>query len=74
MTVANLQHSYDAYLFKRLVVGLQGDKSLYLTTADVQAALDERTVLLSYYLGASADGRMIIITVQHMRVRAIMIS
>lgn len=56
--LANLQRSYDAHVSERLLSGVAGSEGLYLTTADVQAALDERTVLLNFYLGASPDGRI----------------
>lgn len=56
--LANLQHSYDAKLNERLLADVPGQEALYLTTADVQTALDDRTVLLNFYLGASAAGNI----------------
>jgi CHAT domain-containing protein len=56
--LVNLQHSYDAHLNERLLSGIPSQESLYLSTQDVQDALDQRTVLLNFYLGASVDGRI----------------
>ena len=56
--LANLQQTFDAYIFRRATEKLPPRKSLYLTTADVQAAIEPHTVVLNYFLGATADGRV----------------
>jgi CHAT domain-containing protein len=56
--LTNLKHRYDMHLTGRLYAARAGTERLYLSAADVQAALDERTVLLDFYLGATDDGRM----------------
>ena len=50
----NLQNSFDTYLNERLLFQ-NGDEASYLTPAQVMDALDERTVLISYYIGQTAD-------------------
>ena len=54
--LANLQQNYDAYFNDRLLAGAEWNMSTYLTTSDVQAGLDNRTVLLDYYLGRAPNG------------------
>jgi CHAT domain-containing protein len=56
--LANLQHRFDASLDKTLVAQATDADLLYVTTEDIQAALDERTVLLDYYLGMAPNGNM----------------
>ena len=58
----NLQHSYDVHLNERILTGAEGDEALYLPVPDLQDALDERTVLLIFYLGASSDGQIAVYT------------
>jgi hypothetical protein len=56
--LANMQHQYDSHLNERLLAAVPSQESLYLSTEHVQAALDERTVLLHFYLGATQDARV----------------
>jgi hypothetical protein len=55
--LANLRHRYDAHLMENLLAGARGRGEFYFTTDQMRAALDERTVLLDYYLGPTADGQ-----------------
>ena len=50
----NRRRAFDDRLNRRLV----GDRSAsrYLTSDDIQSALDDRTVLLDYFLGMSSEG------------------
>jgi CHAT domain-containing protein len=54
--LVNLQHRYDAHVNSRLLGSASADDPLFLTTAEVQATLGERTVILYFYEGATADG------------------
>jgi hypothetical protein len=56
--LANLQLRYDSHLNERLLAVAPSQELLYLSTEDVRAALDDRTVLLDFYLGATQDGRI----------------
>jgi CHAT domain-containing protein len=56
--LANLQHRFDASLDQALVAQATDSDILYVTAEDIQAALDERTVLLNYYLGAAPNGNV----------------
>jgi CHAT domain-containing protein len=53
-----LRRSYDEHLWEALLDGAAVDEALWLDVADLQAALDDRTALLSYFVGARpADGQ-----------------
>jgi hypothetical protein len=56
--LANLQHAYDDHLASVLLGSVEADLDLDLplTFASTQVALDERTVLLSYFLGTNPGG------------------
>ena len=56
----NLQESYDSHLTSRLCASSDFSRSLLPTDEQIQAALDERTVLVDYFLGASPNGNMAI--------------
>lgn len=54
----NLQQKYDVHLIERILSDTRGDEALYFSSMDIQAALDDRSVLLIFYLGATRDGRI----------------
>ena len=56
--VENLQHRYDALVNRRLQSNLNIGIDFFLTPDDIRAALDERSVLMSYYVGASPKGAL----------------
>lgn len=49
----NRRQAYDLQLNKSLLSSMARDEALYLKLSEVQAALDSRTVLAYFYLGAS---------------------
>ena len=56
--LANLQHAYDQHFTARLMAEVPIDEPPYASIDAIQASLDERTVLLNYYLGATPDKRL----------------
>jgi hypothetical protein len=54
--LANLEKTYDEYLQGRLLAGAGSDEVLYFSSRDIQSAIDQRTVILDYYLGATSKG------------------
>ena len=63
---------YDAHLWDELLAGAVSDEALWLRLEDIQAALNERTALVSLFLGArspdgSTAGKALIITRKEIR-------
>jgi CHAT domain-containing protein len=56
--IANLQHAYDQHFTARLMAQVPIDDPPYALVDAIQASLDERTVLINYYLGATSDERV----------------
>lgn len=56
--LANVEHTYDEHVTRRMLLANRASWSAYLTLDNLQPRLGRRTVLLSMYLGAVADGRM----------------
>jgi CHAT domain-containing protein len=54
--LVNLQQTYDRYLYQRLLASTESEEVLYFSSRDIQSAIDERTVLLDYYIGATPNG------------------
>ncbi|HZY96907.1 MAG TPA: CHAT domain-containing protein [Candidatus Cybelea sp.] len=54
----NLQRAFDSRVGTTLAVGSMDRVLGILTPEQIQASLDERTVLLDYFLGATPDGRV----------------
>lgn len=70
--LAYLRRRYDEHLWDELLAGAAAEEALWLSVADVQAALDDRTALLSYFLDTrTADGQagvsLLVITRQETR-------
>lgn len=55
---ANLQHQFDAHVDRRLISDAKSHVVGLLGLDEIRAALDARTVLFEWFLGADADGRM----------------
>ncbi len=49
--LANLQRQFDAHMYTQLLTNSKVSEASYLTIEAIQNALDERTVLISFYLG-----------------------
>lgn len=56
--LANLQQAYDEEVNRRLLTAADSSLQLFGRAEDMQARLDERTVLVSYYLGTGPAGEM----------------
>ena len=54
----NLKSSFDASMNEGILKYAAGDEALLIGLEDIQAALDERTVLANFYLGAMVGGAM----------------
>jgi len=52
---SNLQHTYEQHLTTILLANITKSPPFYLTLKQTQSMLDERTILVSYYFGASLD-------------------
>jgi hypothetical protein len=52
----NLQRSFDTHVNNKLLSYAGDETRWYLLLDDIQASLDSRTVLLNFYLGATAQG------------------
>ncbi|HTV66739.1 MAG TPA: CHAT domain-containing protein, partial [Bryocella sp.] len=50
----NLQRSFDSHVINQLLSYAGDETGWYLHLPDIQASLDSRTVLLNFYLGATA--------------------
>lgn len=57
---SNLQHAFDQHLQSALLRDTSELTNWYLSLSSTRQALDERTVLLNYFLGASAQGMLAI--------------
>ena len=52
----NLRRSFDAHVTNK-VLSYAGDQTRwYLSLEEIQSSLDQRTVLINFYLGATAQG------------------
>jgi hypothetical protein len=58
--LVNLEHAYDEHVTRQMLVATGAPAAAFMTLEDTQARLGSRTVLLSMYLGAAADGRIAI--------------
>jgi CHAT domain-containing protein len=58
--LVNLEHAYDEHVTQQMLLATGAPAAAFMTLEDTQARLGSRTVLLSMYLGAVADGRMAI--------------
>ena len=56
--LANVEHTYDEHVTRQMLLATGTPGSAFMTLDDLQPRLGGRTVLLSMYLGAVADGRM----------------
>jgi CHAT domain len=52
-----LQRRYDGRITERLLFDAESGEPTFASLTDVQAALDERTVLVCLYVGSTGDGR-----------------
>lgn len=53
--LANLEHSFDEYLTRQLLVAAGDQSSAFLGLDELQRKLGDRTVLISLYLGVAED-------------------
>jgi CHAT domain-containing protein len=67
----NLRRSYDTHLNESMIRGLGELKGLLVSLEEVQAALDDRTVLALYYLGTTSGNRIAVHVVLISRERAV---
>ncbi len=63
---------YDAHLWNALLEGADAADALWLRLEDIQAALDDRTALVSFFLGTRAPdgstaGKVLVVTRRHVR-------
>lgn len=58
--IVNLEHAFDELVARRMLLSPGVESAAYLSLADVQASLSDRTVLISLYLGSAKDGRVAI--------------
>ncbi len=56
--LANVEYTYDEHLTRQMLLAPGASMSAFMGLEDLQSRLGGRTVLLSMYLGAVADGRM----------------
>ncbi len=54
--LANLQRRYDAHMNTQLFSSVDASDTFYLTIKDIQTALDDRTVLIDFYVGTYPKG------------------
>jgi len=54
----NLQRQYDAHVQVQLITNGEVSEASYLMIEDLQSALDERTVLIDFYLGMDRDAQL----------------
>jgi hypothetical protein len=55
--LANLQRAYDRYVTDRFMTGATVDDPPYADISTIQASLDERTVLMCCYVGATSANK-----------------
>jgi hypothetical protein len=55
--LVNLEHAYDEYVTRQMLLAAGGPPAAFMRLDELQARLGNRTVLLSLYIGAVADGR-----------------
>ena len=56
--LVNLEHAYDEHVTRQMLLAAGGPPAAFMRLDELQARLGNRTVLLSLYIGAVADGRM----------------
>lgn len=54
----NRQRAYDEHVNRRILEQAKASLDLHPLPADVESAIDDRTVLVNYYLGQSPDGML----------------
>ena len=54
--LANLQRIFDAHMQTQLFSSINDSDTYYLSLEDIQAALDDRTVLIDFYVGSHPEG------------------
>ncbi len=56
--LVNLEHAYDEHVTRQMLQAVSGPPAVFMRLDELQALLGHRTVLLSLYIGAVADGRI----------------
>ena len=56
--LANVEHTHDEHVTRQMLLATGNSWSAFMGLDDLRSRLGDRTVLLSMYLGAVADGRM----------------